>query len=279
MPVPRPRRLRSLPVSRLFPNMVTIAGLCCGASAIRFALMDRWEMAATFTVIAAAIDGMDGMIARLLKATSRFGAQLDSLADVINFGLAPALIMYLWLLDTLPRFGWSAALLYTVCCALRLARFNTALLDSEDETPARRQLRKRFFQGVPSPAGAMLAIFPLILSFHDIMLFAPGNMLAALYLACVAVLMASRTPTFTLKHLHIHPRLILPVMVAAAAALALLIMETWWMLSFLTVLYLGSIPFSVWRYREAVRTIAREEQNVLAPQAWGRRADDARMRP
>ena len=147
----------NLHITRLFPNIVTILALCFGLSAMRYALSDRWELSVSFIVIAAILDGLDGRLARLLNATSDFGAHLDSLVDFVNFGVAPAFVLYLWGMHEIRAFGWGIALFYSICCVIRLARFNTTL--EEDEPPFWFDY---FFSGVPSPIGALLALAPLI---------------------------------------------------------------------------------------------------------------------
>lgn len=242
------QRNKPFPLSRLFPNMVTVAGLCCGASAIRFAMAEKWEIAVMFIVIAAVIDGMDGMIARMLRATSNFGAQLDSLSDIIAFGVAPALVIYMWALEDVKRLGWAVALFYIVCTALRLARFNAAINDQED-----RKLSRQFFVGVPSPAGALLALLPLVLSFNGIHLFGSERSFAAIHLAFVAMLMASRIPTYAAKNIRITYDWILPVMLVAGLAVALFIIEPWLTLAGGCIIYLCTMPLSAAQYYKLKR--------------------------
>lgn len=237
------RRLRDMPVSRLFPNMVTLAGLCCGVSSIRFALADKWEIAVIFLITAAILDAMDGLVARLLRATSNFGAQLDSLSDVICFGVAPAVVFWLWALEDFKRFGWAAVLIYIACCALRLARFNVSIA-KEPKHPAERF----FFTGVPAPGGALLVICPLMLSFHDIDLFHGMAPLGALYLAFIGGLMASRIPTAAPKNFRISQDYIPYLLAAVTVVLAFAIITPWATLPILGFLYLLSMPFSAYVY-------------------------------
>jgi len=247
----RKRLLREQPLSRLFPNLVTIAGLCCGLSAIRFAMDGKWEMAVAFIFAAAIIDGMDGRIARMLGATSVFGAQLDSLSDFVCFGVVPALVIYQWRLHEVKGFGWAAVLFYIVCCALRLARFNTGLI-----TGNQQPWQKRFFTGVPSPAGGILCLLPLVVSFQleqSVRLSAP---LVLLYVLIIGALMASRIPTFAAKDVRIKPELILPVTVAGALAVVLFIIEPWEATTLFGLVYLAAIPFSMWQYRKLSRASA-----------------------
>lgn len=237
------RRLSDMPISRLFPNMVTIAGLCCGVSAIRFALAEKWETAVIFIIVAAILDAMDGLVARLLRATSNFGAQLDSLSDVICFGVVPAVVFWLWALEDFKRFGWAAVLFYIACCALRLARFNVSIA-KEPKHPAERF----FFTGVPAPGGAMLVISPIMLSFQDIDLFYQKAPLGALYLAFIGGLMASRLPTIALKNFRISQDYIPYVLVSVTVVLAFAIITPWATLPLVGALYLASIPASAYVY-------------------------------
>ena len=189
----RQRRLHALPLSRLIPNMVTMLGMCCGLSSIRFALEGNFERAVCMIVIAAIVDGMDGRIARFLNATSTFGAQLDSLSDFLCFGVAPALVMYQWNLHDVKGFGWAVVLFYSVCCALRLARFNTNLVEDED---ALHPWRAKFFVGIPSPAGGMLCLMPLVTSFDGVILVDHPLIMMG-WVVLVGGLMASQAPTIT----------------------------------------------------------------------------------
>ncbi len=252
MPLPRSKHSReghSFPITRLFPNMVTLAGLCCGLSAVRFAMLERWEFAVAMLVAAAVIDGLDGAVARLLKATSEFGAQLDSLSDIVSFGIAPALVMYLWTLQDIKRGGWSVALFFVVCCALRLARFNTAMHESGDPTKESDKARfnkKNYFTGVPAPAGAMLGIWPLIISLEGVDLFKTTPIFSLVYLTLIGGLMVSRIPTFSLKKIRITSDYILPTMLIAGTFITTLIVEPWHTLTVAGVVYFLSILFSAW---------------------------------
>lgn len=231
------------PISRLFPNMITIAGMCCGLSAVRFAMLGRFEVAVAFILAAALIDGMDGRVARMLGATSNFGAQLDSLSDFLCFGVAPALVMYLWQLQEVRGIGWAVVLFYVMCTSLRLARFNTSLFD-ENQQP----WEKQFFTGVPSPAGGILCLLPLILNLEPSFTSTIPVSLVLVHVVVVGTLMASRIPTFAGKHVHIKHEWIAPFMIAGSFLLVLFIIEPWLFLSGLSVVYLLSIIFSVRRY-------------------------------
>lgn len=241
----RPRIQRPA-VNRVIPNMLTVAALCAGMTAIRFALAGDWRNAALSVIVAALLDGLDGRIARLLNATSKFGAELDSLADFISFGVAPAMLMYIWTMNQLGGIGWAVCLLFAVCMALRLARFNTALGDPNPPPWA-----KNYFTGVPAPAAALLGLMPLIATFE----FGPGLFDRPWFnfvtLAVVAGLMVSRIPTFSMKKVHLPPSLMMPALIAAALLAAALTSAPWLTGLVLGVVYLGSIPFAVLAQRRA----------------------------
>jgi CDP-diacylglycerol---serine O-phosphatidyltransferase len=238
------RSLREQPISRLFPNMITIAGMCCGLSSIRFALAERWELAVTFIIVAALIDGMDGRVARMLGATSHFGAQLDSLSDFLCFGVAPVLVLYVWQLHDIRAFGWAVVLFFTVCASLRLARFNTGLFDDEKE-----HWEKQFFVGVPSPAGGILCLLPLILTLKTGMEYTVPPALTACHVLLTAMLMASRIPTYAAKHLRIKHEQIPKFMIGCSLLLVFFIIEPWLFLSIISMVYLISIYFSARRWK------------------------------
>lgn len=245
------------PFRRLIPNLITLAGLCCGLSAIRFATMERWEMAVSFIIAAALIDGLDGRAARMLRATSLFGAQLDSLSDFLCFGVAPALVMYMWQLDEIRGLGWAVTLLYAICCALRLARFNTAVAENKQQV-----WQKRFFTGVPSPAGGIICMLPLIIYLQLGHAYILPPALVALHVFFIGLLMVSRLPTFAAKHFRIKPEWILPVTIFCALLLVMLIIEPWLSISLLSVAYLAFIPFGVRWYRKLERQHAAQEVNA-----------------
>lgn len=241
---------RDYPLRRLMPNMVTLSGLCCGLSSIRYAFADRWELSVILLVIAAVLDGMDGRIARLLKSTSEFGAQLDSLSDFLCFGVAPAILMYLWVGHEVRGIGWGAALFFAVCTALRLARFNTALHGGP-----KAAWREKFFTGVPSPAGAMLCITPIVLTFEfgDRLPFVHDPRVIIGYMVVIGALMASRVPTFAAKKLRVPHHLVMPLMLLFGLYLAGWLVEPWTMFWLTSVAYLLSIPLSVMRHRAYAR--------------------------
>jgi CDP-diacylglycerol--serine O-phosphatidyltransferase len=244
-------RFRGLSFNRLIPNLMTLVGLCAGLTAIRFALMERWEAAAIAIVIAAVIDGLDGRIARLLKATSRFGAEFDSLADFLCFGVAPALVLYLWTLSAWGGLGWAPCLMYAVCTALRLARFNAAI----DGAP-KPAYAYNFFTGVPAPAAAGLALFPLFLFLqaeaHGVAMLAGlarHPILSAAVLLAVAALMVSTLPTWSFKNFKVPHEYVLPLLLGAGLYVALLVSEPWAGLAAAGVIYAALIPLGVRSYR------------------------------
>lgn len=276
---PRTRpRISGPSFNRLIPNILTLLGLCAGLTAIRFALDQRWEQAAALIVVAGAIDGLDGRIARLLKATSRFGAEFDSLSDFLCFGVAPALILYLWTLHEVPAsmrgLGYAPCLLFAVCSALRLARFNAAL--GEPGPPAvpiagpapKPAFAQSFFTGVPAPAGAGLALFPIFLSLA----FREWNWIgmaeamrypavAGVLLVLVGGLMVSTLPTWSFKNFKIPAELVLPLLLGIGAYVAVLLTEPWAALACAGLIYAGMLPFSVRSYAR----LKREADAMLEP--------------
>jgi CDP-diacylglycerol--serine O-phosphatidyltransferase len=239
----RPRR-RRLSLNVLIPNMLTLLAMCSGLTAIRFAYEGRWEHAVLGILAAAILDALDGRIARLLKGTTKFGAELDSLSDMICFGVAPALMLYFWSLVKLGRFGWILVLLYAVACVLRLARFNTAI---EDPNPP--AWTSTFFTGVPSPAAAGLVLLPLILSFNIPEQYVHRPEVVAAFMMTVSFLMVSRIPTYSFKKVRLRPSLILPLMAAVGLIAASMISAPWVTLSGILLVYMVSIPFAVRSYR------------------------------
>lgn len=249
---PLRRPIRGLPLRAVAPNAVTALALCSGLSGIRFAIDAKWEIAVTMVLIAGVLDGLDGRVARMLHGESRFGAELDSLSDAISFGVSPALILFLWSLRELPRFGWIAALLLAVFCALRLARFNAAI-DADDQP----HKSAGFLTGVPAPAGAGLALLPMFVWFWCEDPVIAGWMrspyLVAPWTALVACLMVSSLATWSWTSLRLRrtvrfEALALVVLVGAAAVSA-----PWHTASALCVAYLASMPFSMASYARVRR--------------------------
>ena len=242
----RPRGFRAIPARYILPNLLTLVALSSGVTAIRLAAEGKFEYAVSAIIIAIVLDALDGRLARYLEGTSRFGAELDSLADFVNFGVAPAVMLYLWSLSSLHNFGWVVCLVLAIGCALRLARFNVALDD-----PKKPAWTAAYFTGMPAPAGALLSLAPLYLGFLGILNEGhPFAKTIAVYEIVIASLMVSRVPTFSGKTFTRVPReFYMPLLAALAVFMAMLISYPWETLAILTVVYLVSIPFGVMRYR------------------------------
>jgi len=239
----RPKRKR-LSLNVMIPNMLTLLALSSGLTAIRFAYEGRFEHAALAILAAAILDALDGRIARLLKGTSKFGAELDSLSDILSFGVAPPMMLYFWSLENAGRFGWILVVLFTVSCALRLARFNTAAEDPDPPAWA-----STFFSGVPAPAAAGLVLLPMIISFNLFEDFVRRPEVVAVFMVVVAALMVSSIPTYSFKKVKLSPRLVLPLMVAVGLVIASMLSAPWVTLSALLGAYIVSIPLAVRSYR------------------------------
>src|SRR6201997_1341107 len=261
-PPMRVRRLSDLSVNRMVPNVLTLLALCAGMTAMRFAMGGNFE-GAVFSIIAAGVfDGLDGRMARLLKATSSFGAELDSLSDFVSFGVAPAAVIYLWTLSELHGLGWAIALLFAVCCALRLARFNTEAAHDNLSYVA------PFFTGAPAPAGAGLVMVPMFLSFEwgDWLFRSPY--LNAVTVAGIALLMISKVPTVSLKRIRIPHHMVIPTLLAFGVATAFLTTAPWPSLMVVGLVYLGSIPLTIRSYYRLRRAAeARRAEMAAKPEA------------
>jgi CDP-diacylglycerol--serine O-phosphatidyltransferase len=244
------RRFRRVPMRTLAPNVITLLALCAGLTAIRMAFEDRYVLALAGIVFAAVLDGIDGRLARLLKGTSRFGAELDSLSDFVNFGVAPALILYFWGLHDLKSAGWIAAMVFAICAGLRLARFNVMV-----EDPDRPAWTSNFFAGVPAPAGAITVLLPIYAVFLGLPRSEFLIWLMLFYTLGIASLMVSRLPVFSGKRVgtRVPPELVGPVIVAVISFFALLIAYPWIVLTTGTLAYLGALPFGWLSYREYER--------------------------
>jgi CDP-diacylglycerol--serine O-phosphatidyltransferase len=238
-PSQRRRRFRRIPVRTLVPNVITLLALCAGLTAIRLSAEGRLEWAVAAIVFAAALDGIDGRVARLLKGTSRFGAELDSLADFVNFGVAPALMLYFWDLQELGHAGWIAAMVLAICAGLRLARFNVMA-----EDPNRPPWAANFFVGIPAPAGAITALLPVYMYFLGLPRLFFVAPVTFIYTLGIAFLMVSRLPVFSGKRVgkRVAPEMVLPIFVLVVLFCALLIAYPWPVLTIGTLMYLGSLP-------------------------------------
>lgn len=246
----KPIRLRDIPLRTLFPNILTLLAICSGLTSIRFAIEGQVELAVAAIIFAGFLDGIDGRVARFLKSTSRFGAEMDSLADFVNFGVAPALLLYFTMLHEMNSIGWIAALIYASCACLRLARFNVMLDD-----PNQPEWKARFFVGVPAPAGALLALFPVYLSLLDFGQGVPHALFGVVFTLGCGLLMVSSIPTFSGKNVSekIRRDLVLPFMIIAVMLVAATISYPWKILSAIALLYLASIPFSIRNHGRYVR--------------------------
>jgi CDP-diacylglycerol---serine O-phosphatidyltransferase len=246
-------RFRAIPVRTLVPNVITLLALCAGLTAIRLSVEGRLEWALAAIVFAAMLDGIDGRVARLLKGTSRFGAELDSLADFVNFGVAPALILYFWGLHELKSAGWIAALTFAICAALRLARFNVMI-----EDPDRPAWAGNYFVGLPAPGGAITVLLPIYVQFLGLPHSEFVVPVAFVYTLAIAFLMVSRLPVLSGKRVgkRVSPELVLPVFVAIVLFFVLLISYPWEVLTIGTIIYLLALPLGWFSYREALRKTA-----------------------
>ena len=277
---PHRRRFKAIPVRVLVPNLITLLALCAGLTAMRMAIEHNMQLALAAIVFAALLDGIDGRVARLLKGTSRFGAELDSLADFVNFGVAPALILYFWGLHELKSAGWIAALVFAICVALRLARFNVMI-----DEPNQPYWAGNFFTGIPAPAGAITVLLPIYLDLLGL----PVNLIvvwvAFFYTLLVALLMVSRLPVFSGKRVgkRVPPEMVLPVFVVVVLFFALLISYPWVVLTTGTLAYLVCLPLGWLSYREyqrkdavAAAASAAGDDTAFTPPAGGLGDDDER---
>jgi CDP-diacylglycerol---serine O-phosphatidyltransferase len=265
-------RFRPIPVRTLVPNLITLLALCAGLTAIRFAIEGRLEIALAAIVLAAVLDGIDGRVARLLKGTSRFGAELDSLADFVNFGVAPGLILYFWDLHQLKSAGWIAAMVYAICAGLRLARFNVMIDD-----PNRPVWAGNFFVGMPAPAGAITVLLPIYIEFLGVPKLAVIAPVTLVYTLAIAFLMVSRLPVFSGKKLgrRVAPDMVLPVFVVVVLFFALLVSYPWAVLTLGTIAYLASLPFGWLSYRDYERRDAEAAAAAASARPAGAAVDQA----
>src|SRR5690349_20108895 len=260
-------RFRPVPVRTLVPNLITLLALCAGLTAIRVAFEGQLELALAAIVFAALLDGIEGRIARFLKGTSKFGAELDSLADFVNFGVAPALILYFWGLHEIKSVGWIAAMVFAICAALRLARFNVMIDD-----PNKPAWAGNFFTGIPAPAGAITVLLPIYLFLLGMPVGLTVIWISFFYCLFIAMMMVSRLPVFSGKRVgkRVPPEMVLPVFVLVVLFFALLISFPWIVLSAGTVLYLACLPLGWVSYRnyqrkDAEAAAARPAAEDIAP--------------
>ena len=255
----RGQRFSDLSVNRMIPNVLTLLALCAGMTAMRFAMGGNFVGAVYAIIVAGIFDGLDGRIARLLKSTSSFGAELDSLSDFVSFGVAPAAVLYLWTMLRLDGVGWAIVLFYAVCCALRLARFN---IEAGNSRPA---YATPFFTGMPAPAGAGLVMVPMFLSFEwgDWLFRSPY--LSAVIVAGIAVLMVSKVPTVSLKRIRIPHRLVVPTLLGIGVLAAAGTTAPWPTLTAIGIVYVGSIPLTIRAYFRLKRAAAPRRDEPADP--------------
>jgi CDP-diacylglycerol---serine O-phosphatidyltransferase len=256
----RKRRFRVISLSTLIPNLITVMALCSGLTGIRFALQERWEFAVGAIAVAAVLDTLDGRMARLLKGQSKFGAELDSLADFISFGVSPGIVLFLWTTHGVDGFGWMSALFFATCAALRLARFNTKL-DDTDPPP----FANRFFTGVPAPAAAGLGCLPLILSFVVGEEWLSQPVFVAIWMVVVGLMMVSGIPTYSFKGTRLPQKLMLPILVIAGLVIAGFLSAPWMTLGGIIIAYMATMPLSYRAYRRLSAMHLATSEGVATP--------------
>lgn len=252
-------RLREIPLRLMVPNLITVLAICAGLTGVRLAFEAKFELAVSMVLVAAFLDGIDGRVARLMKATSKFGAQMDSLADIVNFGVAPGLVLYVFILDKAHSFGWIAALVFAISAGLRLARFNVM-----EESAAKAPWQKEYFVGVPAPAGALLVMLPIYLSFLGVDATPGFAFASAGYTMLIAFLLISRLPVWSGKsEKKVRRDLVLPLTIGVVLYVALLMSYTWEVLSATVIIYLMTLPFGAraWRRKYGTLTINEEADN------------------
>ena len=236
----------------ILPNILTIAGVCLGISSIKFSLDLNFSMAVIFITLAAILDALDGRIARLIKGTTDFGKELDSLTDFVSFGIAPAFIIYFWELNKYGKLGWAITLIYSVCCVLRLARFNLTKFKPEETW------KQNYFEGVPSPIGALLILSPLVLELTELNFLINNNYLVPLFTLVVAVLLISKIPTYSFKKIKIKPALTVFILLAIGISLVSLMFFTFETLLIFSLFYILSIPLACFTFLNNKKSVQME---------------------
>lgn len=261
----RKAAIDSLPVLKLIPNLLTLVSLIVGLSSVRFSLSNRWEEAVSCIMLAAFIDGIDGKVARILNATSKFGAELDSLCDFANFGVFPMFINFLWAKSQHnSSILWVSASLYVICMAIRLARFNVDCINNTDAQNTNiSSNQKSHFVGVPAPIGAMLALTPMMMEFELCKTISSSYGLLPAYLLCISFLLPSRIKTLSIKNLQVNKRHLWIMMIAFSLCAALILLFPWHFLPILACIYLVTIPF--WHYKINARSIPLSPTQVATP--------------
>ena len=246
----------------LLPNILTLAGVCLGISSIKFSIDGNYSLAVIFILLAAILDALDGRIARFIKGTSEFGKELDSLTDFVSFGIAPVFILYFWELNNYGKLGWAITLIYSVCCVLRLARFNLTKIDDQ------QLWKSNYFEGVPSPAGGILILMPLIFELSDLNLNFNTTKLTPYFTILIAVLLVSKIPTLSLKKISISPKATAFILLGIGIIFISLLDYTFETLLVFGLVYLISIPISFFMYKnkikkETLETSEDEHEDVL----------------
>ena len=227
----------------LLPNILTLGGVCLGISSIKFSIDGNFALAVTLILFASILDALDGRVARLIKGTSEFGKELDSLTDFVSFGIAPVLILYFWELNNYGKLGWAIALIYSVCCVLRLARFNLTKFDNQEEW------KNNFFEGIPSPAGGILILTPLIYELSDLNLNLNISNITPYLTILIALLLVSKVPTLSLKKITISPKTTIFLLLAIGLIFIALLFYTFETLLIFSLIYLLSIPVSFYFFK------------------------------
>ena len=246
----------------MLPNILTLGGVCLGISSIKFSIEGNYSLAVIFILFAAILDALDGRIARLIKGTSEFGKELDSLTDFVSFGIAPVFILYFWQLNSYGKLGWAITLIYSVCCVLRLARFNLTKIDN-------KQLWKsNYFEGVPAPAGGIMILMPLIFEFSNLNFNIDIKNLTPYFTILIAILLVSKIPTLSLKKISISPKATVFILLGIGVIFISLLYYTFETLLVFGLVYLISIPFSFFMYnknnkKETLETSEDEHEDVL----------------
>ena len=233
----------------ILPNLLTISVFVLGISSIKFALDENYTLAVIFIVFAAILDALDGRIARLIKGTTEFGKELDSLTDFVSFGIAPAFILYFWELKNYGKIGWAITLIFSVCCVLRLARFNLTKISEDAEW------KLNYFEGVPSPAGAGLALLPLVYELSELKFNVDIKSMTPFFVVIVALLLISKIPTFSLKKIKVSSQLSIFLLFGIVVVFISLIFFTFESLLIIGGIYLLSIPLSFYSYKQTAKKI------------------------
>ncbi len=231
----------------LLPNILTLGGVCLGISSIKFSIDGNYSLAVIFILFAAILDALDGRVARLIKGTSEFGKELDSLTDFVSFGIAPVFILYFWELNTYGKLGWAVTLIYSVCCVLRLARFNLTKINEQ------QSWKKNYFEGVPSPAGGLLILMPLIFELADLKLNYNLKNFTPFFTVFVAILLVSKIPTLSFKKISISPKATVFILLGIGTIIISLLFYTFKTLLVFGIFYLFTIPVSILLYKNQIK--------------------------